>query len=402
MKPPKITRLTLFTLSLVFAGMFSLAQVPEKISYQTVVRDASGDLVRSQVVGIQISILKGQVTGTDVYVETHAPTTNINGLVSIEIGGGAPVSGTFSGISWGSYSYYLKMEIDPSGGTSYTITGTSEILSTPYAFYAKEAETVETETQTLSDVAALGNAVNTQLKSVTDPTDDQDAATKAYVDSLFSLLQLLQNGFIDPRDGNQYNTVLIGSQLWMAENLAYLPSVSSPVDGSEIDPFYYVYDYDGINVSAAKATENYQTYGVLYNWPAALIACPTGWHLPSDAEWTILTDYLENNGYGYGGSGDDIAKAMAATSDWAINVEPGNVGNDLSSNNDSGYSALPGGLRNNIGNFFGIEQYAYWWSATETGTSEAWYRNLSYSSSVVNRSSFTRMLGFSVRCVKDE
>ncbi|MDD4178128.1 MAG: FISUMP domain-containing protein, partial [Bacteroidales bacterium] len=78
----------------------------------------------------------------------------------------------------------------------------------------------------------------------------------------------------------------------MKENLAYLPNVSQPDDGSQTSPFYYVYGYEGFSVPEAKTTPNYQTYGVLYNWPAALTACPQGWHLPSDNEWTILTDYL--------------------------------------------------------------------------------------------------------------
>src|SRR5574344_921488 len=100
--------------------------------------------------------------------------------------------------------------------------------------------------------------------------------------------------FTDARDGNQYNWVKIGDQIWMAENLAYLPSVNMVADGSEdaAGSYYYVYGYDGTNVADAKATANYTTYGVLYNWTAALTACPTGWHLPTDAEWTTLITFL--------------------------------------------------------------------------------------------------------------
>src|SRR5690554_6744787 len=100
--------------------------------------------------------------------------------------------------------------------------------------------------------------------------------------------------FTDPRDGNVYKIITIGDQVWMAENLAYLPSVNMVADGSEdaAGSYYYVYGYDGTNVADAKATGNYATYDVLYNWTAAMNACPDGWHLPSDAEWTELTDYL--------------------------------------------------------------------------------------------------------------
>lgn len=96
-------------------------------------------MVTSHAVGIRISILQGSATGTAVYVETQTPTTNSNGLATVEIGNGTVVSGTFSAINWASGIYYLKTETDPAGGTSYTITGTSPLLSTPYALYAKTA-----------------------------------------------------------------------------------------------------------------------------------------------------------------------------------------------------------------------------------------------------------------------
>ncbi|MFN2380349.1 MAG: FISUMP domain-containing protein, partial [Bacteroidales bacterium] len=89
--------------------------------------------------------------------------------------------------------------------------------------------------------------------------------------------------FVDNRDKIEYNWVRIGDQIWMAENLAYLPSVSPSSEGSETEPYYYVYAYDGSIVSEAKVTDNYNAYGVLFNWPAALTACPDGWHLPTDA-----------------------------------------------------------------------------------------------------------------------
>lgn len=113
------------------------AQSPEKMSYQAVVRDASNNLVTTQAVGMQISILQTTATGTAVYVETQTPTTNTNGLVSLEIGNGTVVSGDFTTIDWSTGSYFIKTETDPTGGTTYTITGTSQLMSVPYALYAK-------------------------------------------------------------------------------------------------------------------------------------------------------------------------------------------------------------------------------------------------------------------------
>jgi hypothetical protein len=139
------------------------AQSPEKMSYQAVVRDASNALVTNQAVGMQISILQTTVTGTAVYAETQTPTTNANGLVSLEIGVGTVVSGDFSTIDWANGPYFIKTETDPTGGTTYTITGTSQLMSVPYALHAKTAESITgtvtyTETDPIFD-ASLASGI---------------------------------------------------------------------------------------------------------------------------------------------------------------------------------------------------------------------------------------------------
>jgi uncharacterized protein (TIGR02145 family) len=126
-------------LFIVFLTASLFAQAPQKISYQAVIRNINNQLLPNQVVGMRISILQGSITGTTVYVETQTPTTNANGLVSIEIGTGTIVTGTFSLIDWSAGPYFIKTETDPLGGTNYTTTGTSQLLSVPYALYASKA-----------------------------------------------------------------------------------------------------------------------------------------------------------------------------------------------------------------------------------------------------------------------
>jgi len=138
------------------------AQAPQKMSYQAVIRNSTNNLVTNTNVGMQISILQTSTTGTAVYVEQQSPTTNANGLVSIEIGTGTVVSGDFSTIDWGSDTYFIKTETDPNGGSSYTITGVSQLLSVPYALHAKTAESVnETDPIYGSSVASQINASDT-------------------------------------------------------------------------------------------------------------------------------------------------------------------------------------------------------------------------------------------------
>lgn len=131
--------LLIFSIFLLIAEVF--AQSPEKISYQAVIRDAAGDLVQTTTVGVQISILETTIDGTSVYVETHAPETNINGLVSFEIGDGTSMD-DFDLIDWANGPYFLKTEIDLNGGADYTITSSSQLLSVPYALYANTADTL--------------------------------------------------------------------------------------------------------------------------------------------------------------------------------------------------------------------------------------------------------------------
>jgi uncharacterized protein (TIGR02145 family) len=212
--------------------------------------------------------------------------------------------------------------------------------------------------------------------------------------------------FTDSRDGTVYKEVVIGTQTWMSENLAYLPTVSKSGYSSLIIPCYYVYDYKGTDVSEAKSTDNYKTYGVLYNWQSSTNACPSGWHLPSEDEWTILTSYIIDKGYFVEGRGEKFVtgKSVGSKSGWKSDSTSGNVGNDQSSNNIIGFNALPAGSHISNAGFYYIGEQSCFWSATEyfQPTTDAYQYDLrSHNDFGFIGWPTTKEFGASVRCIKD-
>ena len=190
-------------------------------------------------------------------------------------------------------------------------------------------------------------------------------------------------------DGYDYNTVLIGYQCWFAENCRYLPSVSGSNVASSSNPFYYVYDYQGTNVAAAKATSNYETYGVLYNWPAVMTEdiCPSGWHMPSTEEFTQLTDFL-------GGANVAAGKMKEAGENHWSSPNSG-------ATNFSGFTGLPGGYFDFTIDFTHINYFGWWWTSSEDGQ-HSLCRGLGYQDccEVISLTDY-RKHGNSARCVRD-
>jgi hypothetical protein len=155
------------------------AQSPEKMSYQAVVRNATNNLVTNQGVGMQISLLQTSPSGTAVYVETHTPTTNANGLVTLEIGSGTVVSGSMSTIDWSAGPYFIQTATDPTGGTTYSITGTSQLMSVPYALHSKTATTATNVTNDLVDDADADP--NNEIQAISMSNDTVYLSNGGYV-----------------------------------------------------------------------------------------------------------------------------------------------------------------------------------------------------------------------------
>lgn len=207
-------------------------------------------------------------------------------------------------------------------------------------------------------------------------------------------------------DGNVYNTITIGTQTWLLENLrttkyndgTSIPIVTSSYSWPEMTSAAYCWYNNDIS--------NKNTNGALYNWYAVNTGklAPIGWHVPTDADWTILENYLIANGHNYDGttSGNKIAKSLASTTGWQTSTNVGAIGNDLTKNNSSKFTVRPAGYRGWNGIFDLQNAGSYIWSSSSSTVGKAWYRRLNYSDNVSSgRLDAFEYCGFSVRCVKD-
>ena len=268
---------------------------------------------------------------------------------------------TASGASTYSWSHSLgsgsSKTVTPSSTTTYSVTGTS-----------------------------TANCTNTATVTVTVNTFTCGTCTVTY-------------------DGVTYNTVQIGNQCWFKENLR----TTKYNDGTSItnvtDNATWTSTTSGAYCCYSNNTSNCTTYGALYNWYAVNTGklCPSGWHVPSDAEWTTLTNYLSaNSTYWCGSNSSYIAKSLASTTSWNSSTTTCAVGNNLSANNSTGFSALPGGYRiDSDGSFTNLGGSGYWWSSTELDGSNARDRALSFDNAIVYSFNSHKRHGFSVRCLRD-
>lgn len=197
----------------------------------------------------------------------------------------------------------------------------------------------------------------------------------------------------DSRDGRTYSWIKVGSQTWMAENLAWLPAVNPYGDSQFEGKCYYVYGYEGYDPGPARKLPAFQTYGALYNFAAALESCPEGWHLPTDAEWKEMESFLGMEvvpgNRGWIGSGE-VGRKLKSTSGWKKNNAP----------DATGFNALPGGCRG-YGGFESLGFCAYFWTASPAGGDNGWRRGICGDENGICREEDRRYFGISVRCVRN-
>ena len=371
------------------------AQAPQQFSYQAVVRGANNVLAVNKQVGMRISLLQDSATGNAVYIETHTPLSNANGLVSIAIGNGKVVNGTFATIDWSKGPYFVKIETDVTGGTTYTLNSTSQLLSVPYSLYsANDKDEQKLSVSSSGDTLYLQNGGYVIIPGISS-AQPKPTPTSGYGPNITDI------------DGNTYKTVYIGTQHWMAENL----KVSKLNDGTNIP---YVINNQPKDYSPsvwAKLSSMAYTYfsnditynnsiGKLYNGFVINTGkvCPVNWHIPTKYEWDTLINYL----------GDSLTAGWKLKETGLLHWSVLNINNKAT--NESLFNALPsgslvsdatGGANNNMS---GINIWAVWWTNTESGNKQKYNRCFltTYDNGVISTSyQQSKTNGSSIRCIKD-
>jgi len=518
--------LLLTTLLLVHVQVFGQSVssgVPNKFTYQSVVRDTSGQLVTNQPVGMRLSLQRGPQM-TNLYTETHQLTTNSNGLLTCIIGSGQSTLGMMDTIDWSGGMVHVKTEIDMTGGSNYSLVSTRELLSVPYALYSLNSGSntpgpigpmgpqgpigltgpqgtfpsgtqpgemnywngttwvsvppgnhgqflvfcngiptwggclpqvttspissiTSTGATTGGDVTADGGASVTargvaygtaQNPTTANSTTSDGTGTGVFTSTLSGLTastlyyvrayatnavgtaygnevsfttSAAASSFtcgtstVSDVDNNTYNTVQIGAQCWTQGNLKVskyrngdnIPTgLSNSAWENTTSGAYAIYNNDPVNDGL---------YGKLYNHYAVTDSrglCPTGWHVPSDGEWKVLTKYLDPTADTNSTSSTASTTAGGALKSTATQPTPGGWASpNTGATNSSGFTALPGGLRYIYGDFYGMSNGGVWWSSSVSSGSGAWSRDLYSNDSDVDRFDDLRTFGFSVRCCRD-
>jgi uncharacterized protein (TIGR02145 family) len=327
---------------------WSFGQVPKSFAYQFLLTDTSGTLIANEEIEIKLSILSGSAIGSAIYKEKKMVTTNSLGLVNMEVGSENPAA--FDTINWANGPYFLSVAVNGK------IMGTSQLLSVPYALYASSAKTDEI------------------LKSM-------------------GILPKNYAGTITDIEGNIYKTITIGTLTWMAENIRTgslndntpIPLVKDDATwGALSEPAYCWYENNaGYSYTSVE-------YGALYNWYTVNTGklCPSGWHVLNASDYTTLIDFLgETEAAG-------IKLMETGSKHWIT------AGFEGAATNETGFTALPGGMRNFGGAYELLGISGFWWSVVDNSPSIAYMWSVLYDHRIVN-SIYDKKAGLSVRCLKD-
>lgn len=362
----------------------------------------------------------------DIALQKRTPQINLqNGKLEVSLSGNTQVSVSVydiigrmvfkSNSMLNAGTHIIDVPIQSSGMRLYRVT----IGRNAYSFKSASCEPFSKELKLTTDKNATGTfegQAKTQAEFVDIISITKDGQLNyrdsiKIIDTSGIVIQMIPNaGDLTDADGNVYQSVRIGTQVWMVENLrttkyndgTVIPHVTDSTAWANLTTPAYCYYKNSTSISYQKR------WGALYNWYAMNTGklAPSGWQVPSDSDWKVLQEYLIANGFNYDGlpAGNMIAKALAAKTDWLLSNITGAIGNGSSSNNRTGFSAFPGGYRVGIGDssFYGQCFNGYWWSATEIDVSSANILSLSSSESDLKKEiSGYKGWGISVRLVRN-
>ena len=377
-------RTILFFLATSYYAIFH-AQAPYQIPYQAIARDSAGEPISDTSISVRFSILSDSLTGLPIWSEEQLVTTNQFGLFQAQIG----QQNSIACINWVQGPKF--MQVDLNMGNGYVTIGTQQMMSVPYALHANSIGIAVSE---VGDTLRIGNGPFVIIPGISEANaQPNNSMHTCGADAVHA--ESLAYGVIADVQGNSYRTISIGSQEWMAENLnTSIYRNGDTIASSLTNEQWNTADY-GAWADYNDDASNRCPYGRLYNAWVVLDergVCPLGWHVPTDDDWGILSEFL-------GGSltsGGALKSAGTLESGDGWWHEP-----NSNATNISGFSALPAGVRNHSGYYYDQGHYSNWWSSSPYGVDQMWVRFASYDNPELTRISAVGQLGFSVRCLRD-
>jgi len=403
-------RISLLTLG-VFWSMLLCAQSPALMPYQAVARSADGQPLANSTVTARFTIHDGLASGETIWQEVQTVTTNAQGLFTAQIGSVSPLNE----VAWTQGDKFMQVELNTGGG--FVDIGTQQMVSVPYALHT---EGINYSVSPAGDTLYIGNGGFVIVPGISAANSSggggnggdggggsagTSTGTTMHTCGANNVVNatLTYNSVID-QEGNIYKTILIGTREWMAENL----KTSTYRNGDPIVTNLDATQWSGTNLGAwayYNGNASFECpYGKLYNFYACTDSrqlCPTGWHVPTDAEWSTLINAYDPNAQGgvnwsnvAGGPLKSTGVSQAGTGYWnAPNTGATNV---------SGFSALPGGFITIMGVSNNTITTGYYWTSSEVNATTGYGRSLySDPGAIIQTANFGKRTGMSVRCIRD-
>ena len=412
-------------------GNTSANAAPPGIPYQAVVRNANGQVAANTAITTRFTLHQNTADGAVEYQETHALTTNAQGLMSTVLGQGDAVQNAFASINWANTTKFLQVEVDL--GNGFVDLGTQQLMSVPFALYAANGPQGPAGPQgpqgiqgeqgpqgpagqnAMLSVSTTGDTLYTGTGFIIVPGisaanyPNTPSSNTGLGSTLLPGNTTCQNETISVTgcggqtfltyDGRTYDLVEIGGQCWFADNLATDQYRNGDPIPTGLDNTTWSTTTSGAYAIYNDDPANDAVYGKLYNWYTTVDTrglCPSGWHVPSDCDWMYLEGSL-----GMSAQEQVLTNAWRGT-DQGVKLKSiyGWMSNNNEFNNSSGFTAIPGGYREFNGIYYYIESIGRWWTNNQDNFVDSWLRMLD-SPDRVYRDSYSKNCGFSIRCLKD-